>query len=141
MTDHDKVRELILSKEQMPIALDATRSALIVVDVQRFFASPDSPFAQVFGRIAPGMMDGYFERVRSTVLPNIRRLQQCFRSQNLPVIFCSFGSFLADGQDLPAWLKDFDQLSLSVLGRRANPQVNDSTWQVEESIAPSPVNS
>ena len=119
MTDHDKVRELILSKEQMPIALDATRSALIVVDVQRFFASPDSPFAQVFGRIAPGMMDGYFERVRSTVLPNIRRLQQCFRSQNLPVIFCSFGSFLADGQDLPAGLKDFDQLSLGVLGRRA----------------------
>jgi nicotinamidase-related amidase len=138
MTDHEKVRELILSKEQAPIALDATRSALIVVDVQRFFASPDSSLAQVFGRVAPGMMDGYFERVRSAVLPNIQRLQQCFRSQKRPVIFCSFGSFMEDGQDLPTWLKDFDQLCLGVLGHRGNPQVNDSSWRVEETVAPQP---
>ena len=120
MTDHEKVRELILAKlakEQAPIALDPTKSALLIVDMQHFFASPESRFAEVFGRVAPGMMDGYFDRVRSAVLPNVQRLQQCFRSKERPVIFCSFGSFLSDGQDLPAWLQDFDQLSLAGCGK------------------------
>ena len=93
MTDHEKVRELILAKlakEQAPIALDPTKSALLIVDMQHFFASPESRFAEVFGRVAPGMMDGYFDRVRSAVLPNVQRLQQCFRSKERPVIFCSW---------------------------------------------------
>lgn len=138
MTDHDKVQELIHNKEHAPIALDATRSALVVIDVQRFFTSLDSSFARVFGAVAPGMTDGYFERVKSAVLPNIQRLQQCFRSQKLPVIFCSFGSFMKDGKDLPAWLKDFDQLSLDLFGHRANPQIDDASWRVEQAVAPEP---
>ena len=87
--------------------------------------------------MAPGATDGYFQRVRS-VLPNIQKLQQCFRSHNLPVIFCVFGSYMENGQDLPSWLKDFDQLGLKLLGRRPNPSVNDPSWQVEDAVAPRP---
>ena len=138
MTDHEKMQELSRIKEQAPIALDQERTALLVVDVQRFFAKPDSPFAQVFEKLVPGATGGYFGRVESTVLPNIRRLQECFRARNLPVIFCSFGSFLVDGQDLPQWLKDFDYLGASLFGHRVNPAVNDSNWQVDERVAPRP---
>lgn len=136
MTDHDKVLELVRNKAQAPIALETSRSALIVVDVQEYFVSPNSPFARVFEAMIPGMMDGYLERVKTTVLPNIQRLQQCFRSQGLPVIFCSFGSFMAEGRDFPAWLKDFDRLSLNMFGRAANPRAHDADWQVAASVAP-----
>jgi nicotinamidase-related amidase len=137
MTDHEKIQDMIRQKEQAPIAIDPARCALVIVDVQRFFARPDSAFAQVFQKIAPGATDGYFQRVR-TVLPKIQELQQSFRSQNLPVIFCVFGSYTGDGQDLPRWLKDFDQLGLKLLGRRPNPSVNDASWQVEDAVAPRP---
>jgi len=50
--------------------------------------------------MAPGATDGYFQRV-STGLPNIQKLQQRFRSHRLPVIFCVFGSYVENGQDLP----------------------------------------
>lgn len=138
MTDHERMQELSRIKEQAPIALDQEKSALLIVDVQRFFATPDSPFAQVFEKLVPGSTGGYFGRVESTVLPNIQRLQECFRARGLPVIFCSFGSFLGEGQDLPQWLKDFDQLGLSLFGHRVNPAVNDSNWQVDERVAPRP---
>jgi nicotinamidase-related amidase len=138
MTDHEKVLELSRIKEQAPVALDQEKSALLVVDVQRFFSMPDSPFARVFEKLVPGATSGYFGRVESTVLPNIRRLQEGFRARGLPVIFCSFGSFLGDGQDLPRWLKDFDHLGASLLGHRVNPAVNDSNWQVDERVAPRP---
>jgi nicotinamidase-related amidase len=138
MTAHEKIQEMIRQKEQAPIALDPQRTGLIIVDVQRFFTRPDSEFAEVFQRLAPGAVDGYFQRVSSTVLPRIRELQHCFRSLGLPVIFCVFGSHAPDGRDLPCWLKDFDKLGLQLLGRRPNPVVNGASWQVEDAIAPLP---
>jgi nicotinamidase-related amidase len=138
MSEHEKIQEMIRQKEQAPIALDPGRTALVIVDVQRFFTRPDSEFAQVFQKLAPGAIDGYFQRVGSTVLPKIQQLQHCFRSLGLPVIFCVFGANTQDGKDLPCWLKDFDQLGLQLLGRRPNPVVNGASWQVEDSIAPLP---
>jgi nicotinamidase-related amidase len=56
------------------------------VDVQRWFTEPEHPFAQVVEKLVPGATDGNFDRVTSTVLPNIQRLQQAFRSLGRPVI-------------------------------------------------------
>jgi len=138
MTEHEQIAAMIRQKEQAPIALDPARTALVIVDVQRYFTRPDSDFAHVFQKLAPGAMDGYFRRVSSTVLPNIQRLQNSFRSLGLPVVFCIFGSYMQDGSDLPCWLKDFDNVSLQLLGRRSTPAINDASWQIEDSIAALP---
>ncbi|MDQ3817078.1 MAG: cysteine hydrolase [Acidobacteriota bacterium] len=136
MSDHEKVKEIIRLKDHAPINIDPLKSALLVVDVQRYFARPDYPFAQTFEKLVPGSTAGYFERVKSRVLPNIQRLQQAFRSRGLPVIFCIAGSYTEDGRDLPQWLSDFNQLSLMLLGQRSIPMVNDPSWQIDESISP-----
>lgn len=136
MTDHEKVQEIIRLKDQAPINIDPQKSALLIVDVQRYFARPDYPFAQTFEKLVPGSTAGYFARVKSTVLPNIRRLQEAFRSRGLPIIFCIAGSYTEDGRDLPQWLSDFNQLSLMLLGQRSIPMVNDPSWQIDESISP-----
>lgn len=138
MTEHDKVIELIRLKGQAPITLDPRKTALLVIDVQRYFVSPDYPFAQAFEKLVPGTTAGYFERVNSTVLPNIKRLQECFRSQQSPVIYTATGTCTGDGRDLPGWLKDFDQLGLAVLGERIWPPTKDPSWQIDESVAPLP---
>jgi nicotinamidase-related amidase len=138
MSDDQIIEEIIRQKEQAPIALQADRTALVVVDVQRFFTRPDSDFAQVIQTFAAAALDGYFQRVNSAVLPNIKELQNCFRSLAQPVIHCVFGSCTQDGQDLPSWLKDFDALSLQVLCRGSNPVVNGESWQIDEAVAPLP---
>ena len=138
MSDDQKIEEMIRQKERAPIALEPERTALVVIDVQRFFTRPDSEFAQLFEELAPGALDGYFQRVNSSVLSKIRELQNCFRSLGLPVIHCIFGSYTQDGQDLPCWLKDFDKLSLQLLGRRSNPVVNGASWQIDDAVAPLP---
>src|SRR4051812_10088876 len=118
MTDHEKVQELLRIKDQAPITFDPSRSALVIVDVQRYFARPEYPFGQVVDKLVPGLADGYFERVRSRVLGNIRLLQEAFRPRGLPVIFLGAGCHLADGRDLPEWMREFDQLGLALLGQR-----------------------
>src|ERR1700676_2780823 len=138
MNDHEKVQQLLRIKDQAPITIDPAKSALIVVDVQRWFTEPEHPFAQVIEKLVPGATAGYFHRVKSTVLPNIRRLQQAFRSQGLPVIFLGVGCYLQDGRDLPEWMREFDQLGLTLLGRRVCPPVNDPSWQIDNHVAPLP---
>ena len=138
MTDHEKVREIIRLKDQAPIHIDPSKSALLIVDVQLYFARPDYPFARSFEKLVPGSTVGYFERVNTIVLPNIQRLQEAFRSRGLPVIFCIAGSYTEDGRDLPQWLRDFNQLSLMLLGQRSIPMVNDPSWQIDESVSPLP---
>jgi nicotinamidase-related amidase len=138
MTEDQMIEQMIRQKEQAPIALDPARTALVVIDVQRFFTRPDLEFAQVFQKLSPGAIDGYFRRVNSTVLAKIQELQACFRALGLPVIHCVFGSYMEDSKDLPCWLKDFDQLGLQLLGRHPNPVVNGSSWQIEDAVAPAP---
>jgi biuret amidohydrolase len=136
MNDHDKIQELLRIKGQAPIVFDPTTAALIVVDVQRWFTEPEHPFAQVVEKLVPGATDGYFDRVTSTVLPNIQRLQQAFRSLARPVIFLAVGCYQQDGHDLPNWMKDFDELGMALLGRRVCPPLNDSSWQIDHGVAP-----
>ncbi len=46
MTDHEKVQQLLRAKDQTPVTFDLRTSALVIVDVQRYFCRPDYPFAR-----------------------------------------------------------------------------------------------
>jgi biuret amidohydrolase len=136
MNEHEKVLEAIRLRDQAPLTFDPSRSALLVIDVQRYFVSQEYPFGQVLERLVPGVTSGYFTRVKETVLPNISRLLEVFRSLNRPIVFTGTGSYSEDGAELPQWLKDFDQLGQAVLGKRIWPQVDDPSWQIDSAVQP-----
>ncbi len=138
MNEHERILEIIRLKDQTPLDFDSPHSALLVIDMQRYFVRPDYPFAQAMEKLVPGSTEGYFQRVRERVVPNVGRLLEAFRANARPVVFTGTGSYSDDGAELPQWLKDFDRLGLAVLGNRIWPQVSDPSWQIEESVAPQP---
>ena len=73
MSEHDLVLDIIGHKNARPLVIDPSRTALLVIDVQRYFVHPGYPFSRVLDSLAPGVTAGYFSRVQSTVLPNIQR--------------------------------------------------------------------
>jgi nicotinamidase-related amidase len=138
MTDHQKVQELARLKDQAPIAIDAEKSALIVVDVQRFFSEPHFLFAKFFEKLVPGVTTDYFQRVNATVVPGIQRLLACFRARKLPIIYSAVGCRAADGRDLPGWMRDFDEVGLQIYGQRMTPSVDDASYAIDHRVAPLP---
>ena len=42
-TDHEKILEIIRLKDQVPLALAPDKTALLVIDMQRYFVSPPLP--------------------------------------------------------------------------------------------------
>lgn len=77
------------------------RTALVVVDVQRWCAHPESTLARITRRrLGERAADYYLTRVASTVLPNIQRLLAFFRAQRLPIVYLTIGKETPDGRDL-----------------------------------------
>lgn len=136
MNEHEQVIGMIQAKNQSPIALDPTRTALIVVDMQCYFTQPSFPFTQVFEKLSPGSSVGYLRRVRETVIPNIQKLLGCFRNLRASVAFTALGTEAGDGRELPCWLQSIDELGLATLGQRVWPPINDPSWEIDDALKP-----
>jgi nicotinamidase-related amidase len=139
MDEHEMVCEVIRMKDAgSPLVIEPESSALLITDVQRYFVSPDDAFGQVLETLMPGVTAGYFTRVREQVMPNIQRVLARCRALGMPILYTAAGSLLADGSDLPGWMKAFDRLGLALHDTRVFPSVHDPSWQVDGRVAPLP---
>lgn len=75
--------------------------ALLCVDMQYLDAAPGhGVFADALKSGVPlEAQEYYFNRLKKTVLPNVRRLQNCFRERELEVIHVRIQSLTNDGRD------------------------------------------
>jgi nicotinamidase-related amidase len=119
-----------------PIAPE--RSALVVVDVQRYFVRRDYPFGKWIAQFGEEAAQAYFDRVESTVLPNIQRLQAAFRRRLAQVAYTEFGSLTQDGRDMPGWARQHNDHARSVVGSAVYPPFSDASCRVDDSVAPQP---
>jgi ureidoacrylate peracid hydrolase len=89
------------SRRPIPeLPFDPSRTALLVVDVQRFVADP----GMGFGRMARenGTFEAtraYYERI-AAILPRIRSLQDACRERGMEVIFARIEAHTRDGREV-----------------------------------------
>ncbi len=74
-------------------------TALLIVDMQYYDASPDYGIGQVINKSHPGLAD-YYNSSLKVVAANCRRLLDFFRANRLRVFYVSFGALLRDGSDM-----------------------------------------
>jgi nicotinamidase-related amidase len=138
MDEYDQVVGMIRDKNKSPVSLSASCTALLVVDMQRYFTQPSYPFIEVFNKLSPEAASGYLRRVKEVVIPSIRRLLECFRQVGGLIVFTAVGTESGDGRDLPCWLRSLDELGMATVGSRIWPPPNDPSWQIDELLAPKP---
>ncbi|HJR62688.1 MAG TPA: isochorismatase family cysteine hydrolase [Gemmatimonadaceae bacterium] len=138
MSEHEQIVGIISAKNRTPLELDPRCTALLVVDMQRYFTQPSFPFTDVFEKLSPGSAAGYLTRVRQTVIPSIQRLLNSFRAAGSPVVFTAVGTETGDGRELPCWLRSFDELGMAILGKRVWPAVDDPSWAIDDALTPLP---
>ncbi len=78
--------------------LDA--SALVVVDMQRYYLEADSDFGRFHTCIDPECLSHIHRRCAQTVLPNLQRLVAAFREHGRPVLYLRLCGKAADRSDL-----------------------------------------
>jgi nicotinamidase-related amidase len=127
-----------MSHQKNPTAssdrLAPDHTALIVVDVQRYFVHPEYPFGKWVAAMVPGGIDAYFRRVSDLVIPNTQRLLERARQRGHLIVFTEAGSLLPDGADLPGWMRRHIAMS----GVAVYPPFSDPSCRVDDSVAPRP---
>lgn len=112
------------------------QTALLVVDMQRYFVHPEYPFGKWIQQVDPAGATAYFERVQNVVIPSIHRLLERFRALGAQVVYTEFGSLRRDGGDMPAWARRHNDLARQVTGAAAYPPFVDPSCHVDECLAP-----
>jgi biuret amidohydrolase len=120
------------------VTLVPAKTALLVIDLQRYFVHPDHPFGQTLEKTSPGCTAAYFTRVTDVVIPSCQKLQAAFRAAHATIIYTAFGSIREDGLDMPRWAREDNAWSQSVVGKPMYPFAKHPSWQVDDSLAPAP---
>ncbi|MGH6860282.1 MAG: isochorismatase family cysteine hydrolase [Phyllobacterium sp.] len=82
------------------LPLDPDTSAILFIDVQNFCVKRDGgefkdvPDADIVDKYAY-----YFDRIKTTAVPNMRRLQAAFRDAAIEVLYTTIESLTKDGRD------------------------------------------
>ena len=87
----------VFPKFEFDVTLPA---ALIAIDMQDCGVNPTTGLAKAIERTSPGFTDYLVSRIRTTVVPSIRALQDAFHSAGQSVVFMAFGSATGDGTDV-----------------------------------------
>ena len=97
----DSYRKSITETPAVIESLAKHHTALLVIDIQYLDAAPGhGVFAELDANMVPAeAQQYYFNRLKTTVLPNVRRLQDTFRGHGLEVIHTRIQSLTRDGRD------------------------------------------
>ena len=114
------------------------KTALVVLDMQRYFTEPSHAFARVAASLVEGGIDQYFNRVDQTVIPNVQSLLSAFRQNVRPVLYTQFGSYLPDGADLPSWARRLNEYSRATFGGAMFPTFEETSAGIDDRVKPQP---
>ena len=97
----DVYRDGITEAAGLTQSLEHHNTALLCIDLQYLDAEPGfGVFADAEAAgVPPEAQAYYFDRLEQHVLPNVRRLQDCFRTYRLEVIHTRIQSLTQDGRD------------------------------------------
>jgi nicotinamidase-related amidase len=97
----DAYRENIAEAAGRTHSLERHNTAMLCIDMQYLDAVPGfGVFADATSSgLPPEAQAYYFDRLDKLVLPNVRRLQDAFRSHRLEVVHTRIQSLTADGRD------------------------------------------
>lgn len=114
------------------------RTALIVVDMQKYYLHPDSPYARYFNSIRPGCLDYLLKRSGSLVIPNIRRCIERFRRRNMPVIFLRLCGHDPERRDLHRFFRETYVRGMHAGFNAVYPLADDPWADIVDELEPLP---
>jgi biuret amidohydrolase len=114
----------------------AAKAALLVVDLQRYYLEPQSPFYAYSSSQWPASMDYIHERYEQSLVPGIRLLKEAFRRLSWPVVYLRLCGVREDRSDLHRFFRDFHVKADQAGYAGAYPLADEPYAQVAGAVAP-----
>lgn len=95
----DVYRKSISQADAVTRSVKVGNTGLMVIDLQYLDAAEGHGVFKELNALPQESFEYYFHRLHTTVLPNVRRLQDCFRQHSLEIIHTRIQSLTQDGRD------------------------------------------
>ena len=133
----EKIEKFLRFRHDQMGKIDPKRTALLVIDMQKYQVQKDWPLYKAVDGINPGMLEYFVEEVEKMV-PNLKKLINFCREVKIPVIYTKFSSFMPDGSDLPKPVKKLNELSKKFLGEATFPSISADASDIIDELKPNP---
>ncbi len=101
-----------------PVTLDPGTTALVVVDMQNATGNRSMGLGKLLAERDGGASSRYrFDRIEQTLIPNISRLLDAFRSLGSRVIYITYGANLPDCSDVPGNIRGIVRATNNIEGQ------------------------
>lgn len=117
--------------------LAVATSALLIIDVQRYWTAPEGPLGASLRQSFPDMFAYFHDRLRDSVRPNIAALLSGYRAAGLPVIHVVTGSAAAGGADLLPHMRRRFSRGGAAGGGFHSLRVGSEWYEPDEAASPS----
>ncbi|WGX98180.1 cysteine hydrolase family protein [Nocardioides sp. L-11A] len=67
-------------------------SALVIIDMQRYFLDPSGPLGVHFRHSFPTLADDFYRTVRESLIPNLAQVLEAYRAARHPVVHVTTGA-------------------------------------------------
>ncbi|MCU0848114.1 MAG: cysteine hydrolase [Spirochaetes bacterium] len=114
------------------------KTALIIVDMQRYYLERESDYQIYFNAINPGCLDYITGHCRDTVIPNISMLISRFRKTGMPVVYLRLCGNREDRSDLHRFFRDTWERGVEAGLANVYPLESDPMSMVHDGISPGP---
>src|SRR5208337_3519512 len=81
-------------------------TCLLIIDMQKYYLLPESSYFRYFNSINPGCLDYIYDRCRTEVIPNIRKLIDLFHRTERKIIYLKLCSEKNDRSDLHRFFRN-----------------------------------
>jgi len=132
----DKIKDFYKFRQKLIGEIIPKKTALIVVDMQKYQVQKDYAAYKVMNKVTPGIFDYFAEEVESKVVPNLRKLIDFCHKADIPVIYTKFSSFMPDGSDLTKGTKFLNNFSKNLIGEVAFPYIGHHSSDIIDELRP-----
>jgi biuret amidohydrolase len=116
--------------------IDSTKTALIIVDMQKYQIKKEHAAYKSLEKVAPGVLDYFVNEVERRVIPNLQKLVKFCHEKEIPVIYTKYSSFMLDGSDFSKSVKKINQTSKSLVGEIGFPYILDPSSDIIDELKP-----
>lgn len=117
-------------------AIQPKKTALIVVDMQKYAVQKNFIAYKIMDTITPGILDYFVSEVEQKVTPNLRKLINFCHEVGILVVYTKFSSFMLDGSDLSKKNKNLNKIAKKLLGDVAFPHISHPSSDIIDELNP-----
>ena len=132
----DLICKWLEARQLMLPEIRPNKCGLLIIDMQEYQVRKNWAAYKLNNFVVPGMLDYFMEQTAVVVEPNIKKLIDCFRVNNLRIIYTMYSSFQKDGEDLAPRTKLFNLMARERFADTAFPYKDHPGSKIIDNLKP-----